>query len=172
MPAPPELHKELEAAITKIVVAHVVPLLDRAWDESQRATLERISRAVATDPVGLSRPTAAPRNGLTASPLNDLLDTVANTAEKLALAAMSPQKRGAQNREKKGVVKNAIREIIYANEKDGISRGGIRRLAYSQKGLTIKDGSLKQGLRLLSKAEEIENRNQRWFPKRNGGQPS
>ena len=167
MPAPPELHKELEAQIAKIVKANLSPLLDRAWDESQRATLDRINRAVAADPA--VRPTAAPREGLaTPRQLNDLLGAVADTADKIT-TAMSPQKRGAQNRERKGVVKNAIREIIYQND-NGSTREWIRKVALAQKGLAIKEGSLKQGLRLLSKAGEIENRDQKWFPKRNGGQ--
>jgi hypothetical protein len=81
----------------------------------------------------------------------------------------SPQKRGAQNREKKGVVKGVIRDIIYAHP-EGVTRSKIRVVASVEKKLAIKEGSLKQGIRLLHKAKEIENRDGKWFPTKNDGQ--
>jgi hypothetical protein len=173
MPAPSELHKELETQIVKIVMAHVAPLLDKAWEAGQRATLASVYQAVtgglsgtllgATNPEPVRQSTPPDQGKIQfpdGSPLYD---------HPRSIEGMSPQKRGAQNREKKGVVKNTISAIIH-NSPQGVSRAQIREMAQNAFGLSIKDGSLKQGLRLLSKAGEIENRDQRWFPKRNDGQ--
>jgi hypothetical protein len=169
MPAPAEIRKRL----AQKAVAAFEALIDEIWDHAASATLNDAAAKVqhiffaGHGAAGRDSPAPEPAAQPTAGALRGhiLYD------HPTSLALMSPQKRGAQNRERKGVVKNAIREVIYQND-NGTSREGIRKAAQAQKGLVIKDGSLKQGLRLLQKAGEIENRNHLWFPKRNGGQSS
>lgn len=43
-------------------------------------------------------------------------------------------------------------------------------IAHLVKGVLIKEGSMKQGLRLLQKDKAIERRGLRYFPTKNGGQ--
>lgn len=177
MPAPPETKHRLTAKFTKAIEA----LIDGIWDEAANATMADAAARVqqvfgGTVGGGIG---GAVYGGRVPEPVRDSLAgqgkmefsgpkaPVYDHPDSIAL--MSPQKRGAQNRERKGVVKNAIRDIIYSRP-GGTSRTGIRETALRTKGLTIKDGSLKQGLRLLAKAGEIENRDRLWFPTKNDGQ--
>jgi hypothetical protein len=160
MPAP----GDFIAKVSEKLATALIPLLHELWDRCERETKANIAAslmapksALETVARQLAEPPRAPQNVAEAVYKNVLI------------GALSPQKRGAQNRERKGVVKTAIREIIYSNP-HGITRAGIRLAAHAMRGLTIKEGSLKQGLRLLSNAKEIENRDHLWFPTKNGGQ--
>ena len=79
--------------------------------------------------------------------------------------SMSPQKRGAQTRAGHGVIKDAVRVAIYAN-RDGISRPRIVRYALEELGVTVKDGSLKNAIRILKADGDIRNAKGEWFPTR------
>lgn len=170
MPVPPDF---IEKVSHKLATA-VIPLLNELWDRCEHETKAKIAASIVGGP-----PTAAPRimsaldtvAAQLAQPRRHPMSATEAVAQKVFDLAMSPQKRGAQNREKKGVVKNAIRAIIFGHP-DGITRGRIRAVAAVEFKLTIKDGSLRQGLRLLKNAEEITNRDGRWFPAKNGGQSS
>ena len=170
MPVPPEIRKKLLAKATAAFEA----ALDEAWGAAVSATYREASEflqqaivrnqpnpAHAPEPVNPTVPTAGTLQGRL------IYDHPTSVAA--GMGTMSPQKRGAQNREKKGVVKGTIRTII-DNSPEGISRGKIREVAQTLFGLTIKDGSLKQGLRLLKADRKIENRDQLWFPTKDGGQ--
>jgi len=169
MPAPPEVRKRLVAKATAAFEA----LIDELWDAAAQATLTEAASKVQQvfyPTASAGRDTPAPEPVAPYGPTAGRLQGRLLYDHPTSIAAgmgMSPQKRGAQNREKKGVVKNTIREIIYQND-GGTSREGIRRMAQAHKGLVIKEGSLKQALRLLQMAGEIENRDRLWFPKRNG----
>lgn len=175
MPIPPEIRNQLakkakiaaSLALDAALDAAIKTVMDEVWDAASKATLSeaaaKVQHIFGAAPAGRDTPAPEPVNPFTGQHARTLWDHP-KSAE-----LMSPQKRGAQNREAKGVVKGAIREIIYDNPR-GISRGAIRLVAQVQKGLTIKDGSLKQGLRLLGKAKEIENRDRLWFPTKHGGQ--
>ena len=84
---------------------------------------------------------------------------------------MSPQKRGAQNRAPKGRIKGAVAEVIARVPDAGITRAELRDEASKILGAPIKEGSLKQALRLLKDDGKIENRDLRWYQIKNGGQP-
>ena len=81
---------------------------------------------------------------------------------------MSPQKRGAQNRAPKGRIKGTVAEVIAKVPDAGITRSELRDEASRLLGAPIKEGSLKQALRLLREDGDIENRDQRWFPIKKG----
>jgi hypothetical protein len=167
MPAPLDVRKKFALRFA----AAVETLVDEIWDEATKAALADAGAKVqqfffTAAPAGRDSPEPEPVNPN--APIAGRLQGRLVYDHPTSIAAMSPQKRGAQNRERKGVVKSAIREIIY-NNPHGITRAGIRLAAHATRGLTIKDGSLRQGLRLLSKAKEIENRDHMWFPTENGG---
>lgn len=152
MPAPPEYHKLVAAKILDAIG----PLLDKAWDEGAADMSRRIAAMLNAVPLPNSQgPTVGPPPGL-----------------QMPLAGiMSPQKRGAANRAPKGVVKEAIRAAVYSNPR-GVSRDGVRKYASVALGVPVKEGSLKQGLRLLSLAKEVENRDRLWYPTKSAGQSS
>jgi hypothetical protein len=78
---------------------------------------------------------------------------------------VSPQKRGAQDRAAHGAIKGAVRDSIYAHP-EGISRPDIVRYAQERLNVTIKEGSLKNAIRILKDEKEITNRERKWFPTR------
>ena len=166
MPTPPEFYAEIRARLIALVDERLPVIVDEVWDASRRATVERISQAVATDTAAASTP---PTPEPARPPLPAPRDFSALFYTHPRSQLMSPQKRGAQNRAPKGLIKGTIRELIYSNPR-GISREQIRTVAQTTKGLTIKDGSLKQGLRLLSKDGDIVNRHRMWFPTKTGDQ--
>lgn len=59
---------------------------------------------------------------------------------------------------------SAIRQVIFDNPQ-GSTKAEVRSLAKEYLGEEVKEGSLKQALRLLSKEGEIFNDTRRWFPK-------
>lgn len=154
------------AKLSEKLARTMIPLMHELWDRCERETREKIAASLMQDSPKSAVEAAARTAAMGPRPPEN---ATAAAYDASLNAALSPQKRGAQNRERKGVVKNAIREIIYQND-NGTTREGIRRTAQAQKGLVIKDGSLKQGLRLLQKAGEIVNRDRLWFPTKNGGQ--
>lgn len=161
MPAP----NDFIGKISKELATALIPLLHELWDRCEAETREKVAsdlvRGITSGRVfamATSRPapTPAPQAGLG---LPDPVQPI----------PMSPQKRGAQNREAKGVVKGTIRAIIYEHPR-GVSRAQIRALAAVERKLNIKPGSMKQGLRLLREENEIENRDGKWFPTKTAAQ--
>lgn len=165
MPAPLEIRRKLAARFAAVAEA----LVDEIWDEATKSAMADASAKVQQ----LFYPAAsAGRDSRAPEPVSPLVPTAGTLQGRLVYdhptSAMSPQKRGAQNREAKGVVKNAIKKVIDASP-NGLSRAQIRQNAEAVFHLKIKDGSLRQGLRLLKHANLIENRDHKWFPTRNGG---
>lgn len=76
---------------------------------------------------------------------------------------LSPQKRGAQDRAEHGAIKKAVRDAIYAHP-NGISRPQIVRYGRDKLDVIIKDGSLKNAIRILKAEKTIRNANRLWFP--------
>jgi hypothetical protein len=143
MPAPNDLVARLADAIAKAVV----PILHETWDRAEKETRQRIAEAVVQGSMKM---------GASVRPADQLdLDIVAK---------MSPQKRGAMNRVAKGRVKTAVWTVISNWRDEGVSREGIRQRAGALLGEPIKEGSLKQAIRLLKKDRKIETRNSRWYP--------
>jgi hypothetical protein len=156
MPAP----NDLLSSLLGPVVHAVTTAINAAYDAGGAETAKKVSAAIGRS----LQPSPAPRQFH--------LQSAAHAAYASALATptfASPQKRGAQNRVAPGVVKKAVHRVIKSNP-EGISRDGVRKLASDIMGQQIKEGSLKQSLRLLTKSSDIENRDRLWFPTRNGGQ--
>jgi hypothetical protein len=161
MPAP--------AALKKKFVAQFEAMIDGVWDEAAKQTLAHAAVKVRQffDPSGLAA--AAVNTFETTEPVRDSLpgqQIIDWSGE------MSPQKRGAQNRAPKGLIKGTIKDLIYNAGPEGITAAQIRDVAKIHKGVTIKDGSMKQGLRLLQRANAIERKGTLYFPTKNGGQSS
>ncbi len=136
MPAPRVLH----AALLDRIKDSLEPLIDTVWDASAAATRADMLRVL----------------GAQTEPPNHLVPLPAPPPA-------SPQKRGAANRLGRGRVKAAVHTIIQAeHDRGGATREEIRRKAPAFLGVPIKEGSLKQALRLLRKEKKIETRNSRW----------
>jgi hypothetical protein len=165
MPVPSALRKKL---ITKLSAAFE-RAMDQVWDEATSATSKDATAWLkhSIDQFSRNAMAHAPES-VRENPFASSQPKIDFTSEAMT-KALSPQKRGAIGREPKGVVKGAIKDVIYANPQ-GITRSAIVLEAKTTKNLVIKDGSLRQGLRLLKKGNDIENRNGMWFPTKSGGQ--
>jgi len=160
MPAPP--------AFKKKIVAQFEAMVDSVWDEASKQTLAHAKVKVQQvfEPSGLAAAALnifnnAPEPVRDSLPHQQLIDWGGE---------MSPQKRGAQNRAPKGLIKGTIKDVIFNAGPEGITAAQIRDVAQISKGVTIKEGSMKQGLRLLQQNEAIERKGTSYFPKKNGGQ--
>lgn len=146
MPAPKHLHTAVAASLRDALA----PLLDQVWDASAAATRADMVRLLGghTEPPG------------------DILPGLSKELVSGDIAQlMSPQKRGAVNRAARGAVKQVVGMLIQ-DSPDGISREKIRqRAAFVNEGrFVLKEGSLKQALRLLRESGKIENRGRKWYP--------
>lgn len=148
----------------------VIPLLHELWDRCEQETRDKIASELVRGITSgrmmgsllqVQPARAAPQAGL----------GLPEPPQKgSALSAMSPQKRGAQNRAPKGRIKGTVAEVIERVPDTGVTRSELRDEASKLLGKPIKEGSLKQALRLLREDGKIENRDQRWYPARKGGQ--
>ena len=163
MPIPDALFSTLMLPISKAIRQ----ALDAAYDAGGADMAKKVTAAVGASV--LSPAVAAPRHFYGGDALITSIIPPRGSNFRPSDERMSPQKRGALDRLAPGVVKTAVHKVIRINP-EGITRDGIRKLASDIIGQQIKEGSLKQSLRLLTKAGEIENRDRLWFPvTKNGG---
>lgn len=163
MPAP----ADLVAQLTEAIAQAITPVLNEAWDRSELETRKRIAASVMqfTAPRSATEAAAQTVMRLTSGKPNSALETAIERVNATVLSQpMSPQKRGAQNRVAKGRVKIAVWNCISRYPDEGLSRDEIRHHAAGLLGEPIKEGSLKQAIRLLKKDRKIETRNSRWWP--------
>jgi hypothetical protein len=164
MPAP----GDFIAKFSEKLAITVIPLLHEIWDRCEKETRDKIAADLVQGitsgrMMGAVMPpaSAAPQAGLG---LPDPIPKGTPTPS----ASMSPQKRGAQNRAPKGRIKGTVAEVLAKVPDAGITRSELRDEASRLLGEPIKEGSLKQALRLLREGGDIENRDLRWYPIKKG----
>lgn len=163
MPVPPKYFDQL---MSELAIA-LRPVIDRAWDDGGRAAVARINHALRILPPVVSGRLEVkldPTTSVGAGVISAGTGAASGSGHAGAVSSeLSPQKRGAQNREPKGVVKSAVKSIIFRHP-NGVSREEIRRESVTYLGKTIKEGSLRQALRLLRLAGDINNKDRLWYP--------
>jgi hypothetical protein len=90
-------------------------------------------------------------------------NTITIDAGKHSATFVSPQKRGARQRARHGAIKAAVEETIN-HHPNGIGRADIVKYARDHLGIIIKEGSLKNAIRILKSERTIYNKDAKWFP--------
>lgn len=159
MPAP----GDFIARFSEKLAITVIPLLHEIWDRCEKETRDKIA-ADLVQGITSGRMMGAVVPPASAAPQAGLGLPEPPQKTPAPASAMSPQKRGAQNRAPKGRIKGTVGHVIIRAAGFGITRSDLRDEASKLLGEPIKEGSLKQALRLLREDGVIENRDLRWYP--------